>query len=84
MNNTKIYFNPACSKCRLTKGLLEEKNIQAEVIEYLNSPPSKAELTQIISLGIPAKDLIRTHEDEWKAMGLDIKIASDDDLINVL
>jgi len=64
--------------------MLEEKNIDPDIIEYLDSPPSKEELTNIISLGIAAKDLIRTGEDEWKNTGLDIKTASDDDLINAI
>ena len=84
MKNTTIYFNPSCSKCNLTKALLEENNLQPDVIKYLDSPPSKDELTHIISLGIPAIDLVRTHEDEWKASGLDIKSASDDEIINAI
>lgn len=84
MSNVNIYFNPKCTKCNLTKALLEEKNIQPDVIQYLDSPPSKDELTHIISLGIPAKDLVRTHEDEWRASGLDIETASDDEIINTI
>ena len=79
-----VYFNPRCSKCRQTMALLEEKNVKPEVIEYLQSPPSKEELTHIIGLGIPARDLIRTNEDEWEALGLDIESASDGDLINAI
>ena len=84
MSNTTIYYNPKCSKCRQTKSLLEEKNIDADIVEYLNTTPTKEELTHIISLGIHAKDLIRTGEDEWSQTGLDIETASDDDLINAL
>ena len=84
MSDNTIYFNPNCSKCRQTKSILEEKSINAEVIEYLNTTPTKEELTHIISLGISAKDLIRTGEDEWSQTGLDIETASDDDLINAI
>ena len=76
-----IYINP---KCRQTKSILDEKNIDIDIIEYLNNTPTKEELTHIISLGIPAKDLIRTGEDEWSQTGLDIGTASDDDLINAI
>ena len=80
----QIYFNPNCSKCRQTKSILEEKNIDADVVEYLNTAPTKEELTHIISLGISAKDMIRTGQDEWAQTGLDIEAASDDDLINAI
>ncbi len=79
-----IYLNPKCSKCRQTMALLDNKNIKPNVIEYIDSSISKDELNNIIALGIPTKDLIRTGEDEWKNTGLDIETASDDDLINAI
>lgn len=84
MNSPKIYFNTRCSKCHQALALLDEKNMNPDVIEYLNKPLSIQDLTNIISLGIPTKDLIRTGEDEWKNTGLDIETASDDDLINAI
>ena len=84
MTDATIYFNPSCSKCRQTMALLDENNVEAEVIEYLQTPPSKEDLSNIISLGIPAKELIRTGEDEWKALGIDINTASDDELVEAM
>lgn len=84
MNVNKIYYNPNCSKCRQSKSILDEKNIDTEVIEYLNTTPTQEELSHIISLGIPAKHMIRTGENEWAQTGLDIETASDDDLINAI
>ena len=84
MSKATIYYNSSCSKCRQTKALLEEKNIDAEVVEYLQTPPSKDDLTHIISMGIPAKELVRTFEDAWKALNIDIESASDDEIINAL
>ena len=73
MNNkqTVIYYNPKCSKCRMSLGLLEAKNIQPQVIEYLHDIPEKAELLAIISkLGISARQLLRTKEAAYQAAGL--------------
>lgn len=84
MNIDKIYYNPNCSKCRQTKSILEEKNIDLDIIEYLSNTPTKEELTHIISFGIPCKDLIRTGEAEWSQTGLDIETASDDELIKAI
>jgi len=69
---TKIYHNPQCSKCRQTIELLAEKNIDAEVIEYLKTPPSIEELTEILTLlKLEPRELMRQHEKEYKTAGLD-------------
>jgi len=47
--------------------LLQEKGIQADVVEYLNNPPNAAELDQIlIKLGKEPIDIMRSGEDEFK------------------
>ena len=84
MTQITVYHNPKCSKCRQTSVLFEENNISPNVIEYLNSPLSNKELTHIVGLGIPTRDLIRTGEDEWKNTGLDIETALDDELIKAI
>ena len=67
-----IYHNPRCSKSCQTLELLEEKGVDTSVVEYLNTPPDVETLKEIISmLGIKAKQLLRTHEDEFKQAGLD-------------
>ena len=84
MTNVTIYHNPKCSKCRQTKSILEEKNIDPDFVEYLSTTPTKEDLTHIISLGINVKELIRTGENEWSQTGLNIETASDEDLINAI
>lgn len=79
---TKIYHNPRCSKSRQTLLLLGEKGIEAEVIEYLKTPPSAAELRDLLHLlGIGPRQLMRSKEAEYKAAGLDDPTLSDDALI---
>lgn len=64
---TKLYHNPRCSKSRETLRLLEENEETVEIVKYLENPPSKKEIKQIISLlGIKPIDLVRTQEKEWK------------------
>ena len=64
---TTLYHNPRCSKSRETLQLLKEKGETIEIINYLKTPPSIAELRQIIELlGIKPLDLVRTQEKEWK------------------
>ncbi len=63
----KIYHNPRCRKSRETLQLIEDRGQKPEIIEYLKTPPSKAELTHLIKLlGIEPMDLIRKGEEEFK------------------
>lgn len=79
-----IYYNPDCSKCRQTLELINSKTHDVQFIEYLDSHLTRDELTHIINLGIAAKDLIRTNEDEWKKMGLNIDECSSEELIGAI
>ena len=68
----KIYHNPRCTKSRQTLQLLKDRGIEPEVIEYLKSPPSAAELSDILEkLGMEPRALMRKQETEYKANGLD-------------
>ena len=81
----KIYHNPRCTKSRLTLALLINRGIEPEVVEYLKTPPTKTELTQILSmLGIGARTLMREREAEYKDQGLDNPDLTDADLINAM
>ena len=48
MSEFTIYHNPRCSKSRQTLALLEENEIVAEVVEYLENTPSEAELKNLV------------------------------------
>jgi arsenate reductase len=80
-----IYFNPKCSKCRLSLELLEQQGQQTEVIEYLNTPPDAATLESILDmLGLEPRELMRTHEKEYTEAGLDNPDLLRAELINVM
>ena len=66
-----IYHNPRCSKSRQTLALLTEQSIEPEIIEYLNTPPSEAELDRILTmLGRQPDELMRKGEAVYKELGL--------------
>ncbi|AIU66151.1 arsenate reductase (glutaredoxin) [Vibrio coralliilyticus] len=67
-----IYHNPRCSKSRQTLALLEEKNIQPEIIKYLDTPPSVAELESLFAqLKLDnVRSMMRTKEDIYKELNL--------------
>ena len=68
---TTIYFNPKCSKCNLTLGLLKENGKNPKVVEYLQNTPSKDELKSVLSLlGLTADQICRKHESAYQEAGL--------------
>ncbi|OEY67824.1 arsenate reductase (glutaredoxin) [Marinobacter sp. X15-166B] len=68
---TRIFHNPRCSKSRQTLALLQERGISPEIILYLETPPTVAELTQVIKkLGCSAREVMRTKEDLYRQLGL--------------
>lgn len=71
MEDITIWHNPRCSKSRNALNLLEEKNIDANVVKYLDETPSKDELKDILSkLNMTAQELMRKGEDVYKELDL--------------
>lgn len=80
-----MYHNPRCSKSRQTLTLLNDRDIEPEIIEYLKTPPDAHQLKKILQLlGLSPRDLMRTKEVEYKENNLDSKTLSDDQLIAAL
>lgn len=68
-----IIHNPRCSKSRQTMELLHGNGVDPEIIEYLNGELSEALLRKAIkALGKKPKELLRTKEDEFKALNLNV------------
>jgi arsenate reductase (glutaredoxin) len=84
MDELSLYFNPRCSKCRTAQGLLEERGIDATVIEYLKAPPTVPELRVLMGqLGIEdPRRMMRTGEDIYASLGL--AELSDDALLEAI
>ena len=71
MKNVKIWHNPRCSKSRNTLELLNEKGVEVEIVKYLDTPPNKEELKEMLKmLNISARELMRTKEDIYKELNL--------------
>ena len=84
MTLVTIYHNPKCSKSRQTLALLEERDLELRIVPYLESPPSKSELADIVKmLGIAAADIVRTGEDEYKESGLTAD-SSENDILDAI
>ncbi len=71
MEKAIIYHNAKCSCSRKALGFIENSGIQFEVVEYLKTPPSKSELSEIVKgLGIHPTEIIREKEDLFNELGL--------------
>lgn len=72
MSDVTVWFNPSCSKCRTTQGLLAERGVDADYVRYLESAPTKAELRRVVALlgETSPRAIARTGEDAWKELGL--------------
>lgn len=79
-----IYHNPRCSKSRATLALLTERGIEPRVVEYLKTPPTAAELKQILrKLKMKPEQLVRKNEDLYKTRYAK-RTLSDEEWIEVL
>ena len=78
-----IYHNPKCSTSRKTLDLLRENGIEPEVVQYLKTPPTRAELVDMIAAaGIDVRTAVRKRESLYAELGL--ADASDDELLDAM
>lgn len=76
-----IYHNPRCSKSREALALLNDAGAEVTVVEYLKTPPSRAELARLYAkAGISPRDGLRKAEDGAKPL----KGASDDAILDAM
>ncbi|GLQ51410.1 arsenate reductase (glutaredoxin) [Dyella flava] len=81
----RIYHNSRCSKSRSALALLEQHGKPFEVIHYLETPPSAAELKTLLSqLGMTARQLLRSGEDVYQELHLDNDSLDDATLIDAM
>jgi arsenate reductase len=82
MAHYTMYHNPRCSKSRQTLALLEENGIQPELRLYLESPPSAAELVDVLGkLSLSPRQLLRKGEAAYTGAGLDDQAKPDTEVI---
>ena len=80
-----IFHNPRCSKSRKTLEIIESQNIEAEIILYLQDPPSASELSSLLKkLCMKASDLVRKSESIIKELNIDLSSIPEDDLISIM
>ncbi|HLW57293.1 MAG TPA: arsenate reductase (glutaredoxin) [Bacteriovoracaceae bacterium] len=73
MKKYTIYHNPRCSKSREALKILENAGVDFEVVEYLKTPPKKADLQGILKkLNDSARNIVRTKESVFAELEVDL------------
>ena len=81
--SSTIYHNPRCSTSRKTLDLLRDNGIDPTVVEYLKTPPSRAEIAKLIAdAGIEVRAGVRKRESLYTELNL--AEASDDELLDAM
>jgi len=77
-----IFHNPRCSKSRATLALLQERGFEPDIRLYLENPPDADELRCLLgTLGLSARQLLRSSEAEYGELGLSDESLSEARLI---
>jgi arsenate reductase (glutaredoxin) len=80
-----IYHNPACGTSRNVLAMIRNSGEQPTVIEYLNTPPSRAELVGLVEhMGIGIRDLLRRKDTPYDELGLDDPGLTDGQLLDAM
>src|SRR4029450_12644711 len=86
MSDIRIFHNPSCSKSRGALEILSERGVDAEAVRYLDTPPDRATLEQILeAIDDEPAALGRTDDPKFKAAGLgEADVQTREQVIDVL
>jgi len=74
MPTVRLYHNPRCSKSREALRLLQERGVEPEIVRYLETPPTAAELDRLLkALALDPPAVVRFKEPRAKELGLAAK-----------
>lgn len=85
MPKPKLYHNPRCSKSREALKLIQEEGLEAEIILYLENPPTAKQLSEILTLlKMKPLELMRQKETLFRELKLDKVKHSDAELVKIM
>jgi len=78
-----IYHNPACGTSRNTLALIRNAGIEPQIIDYLQRPPTRAQLIAMIEqAGLTVRQALRKKESPYLALGLNDPARTDAELVD--
>jgi arsenate reductase len=85
MSETEIYLYSSCTSCRNAEALLGDLEVEADRRDYFKQRFSKEELTGLLNrIGMTAHDVLSTRSRPYKALELESKTLSEDELIELI
>jgi len=80
-----IYHNPKCGTSRNTLAMIRATGTEPSIIEYLKTPPSRAELVDLAArMKLPLRDIMRRKGTPFDELGLDNPDLTDDALLDAI
>ena len=80
-----IYHNPKCGTSRNVLALIRNTGVEPEVIDYLQTPPTRETLVTLIAqMAVPVRDMMRRKEALYDELALDNPALGDDALVDAM
>jgi arsenate reductase len=77
-----IWHNPKCGTSRKVLDLIRANGIEPTIVEYVKTPPSKAEIRAALKeMGLKPRALLRRRGTPYDELGLDDESLGDEALI---
>ncbi len=85
MSDITIYHNPRCGTSRNTLAMIRSSGAEPTVVEYLKTPPSRAQLIELIDgAGLGVRGIMRAKEALFGELGLGDPARTDEELIDAM
>jgi arsenate reductase (glutaredoxin) len=85
MSGVTIYHNPKCGTSRNTLALIRNAGVEPTIIEYLQNPPTRADLAKMIrDAGLTVRQALREKEGRVAELGLADPSVTDDQLLDAM
>ncbi len=85
MSTVTIFHNPKCGTSRNTLALIRNAGIEPQVIAYLETPPTREQLVQLIAAsGLSVREVLRSKGDVYEQLKLDEPKWTDEQLLDFM
>jgi arsenate reductase len=80
-----IYQKPTCTTCRQVHAALRDAGVDFDAVDYYVDPIPKVKLQELLrKMGIPARQLLRTNEPNYKAMRLGERELTEEQIVDLM
>ena len=80
-----VYQKPTCTTCRQVHTALRDAGVDFDAVDYYTDPIPAAKLTELLrKMGIPARQLLRTNEKQYRDLQLAERNLTDTELIDLM